>query len=68
VIAELDSRAYHQTTAAFERDRRRDRRAQAAGWRPIRITDEMLQNERATLVADVEALLSDRAATQARSA
>jgi hypothetical protein len=67
VIAELDSRTYHQTTAAFERDRRRDRRLQAAGWRPIRITDEMLRKERAALVADVRALVSGRAAP-ARSA
>jgi putative AbiEi antitoxin of type IV toxin-antitoxin system/uncharacterized protein DUF559 len=65
LIVELDSRAYHRTTAAFERDRRRDRRIQAAGWRPIRITDKMLRTERATLVADVRALVS---AAPARSA
>jgi hypothetical protein len=51
----------------FERDRRRDRRIQAAGWRPIRITDKMLRTESATLVADVRALVSGRAAP-ARSA
>ena len=66
VIVELDSRAYHQTTAAFERDRRRDRKVQAAGWRPIRITDRALRQERDALVADVRALLS--AAAPARSA
>jgi very-short-patch-repair endonuclease len=66
VIAELDSRAYHQTTAAFERDRRRDRRLQAAGWRPIRITDRALRTERVALIADVEALLLS--AARARSA
>jgi very-short-patch-repair endonuclease len=62
VIAELDSRAYHQTSAAFERDRHRDRRLQAAGWRPIRITDRALRKERDTLVADVRALLGVSAA------
>jgi hypothetical protein len=67
VIIELDSRAYHQTGAAFERDRQRDRRLHAAGWRPIRITDQALRKEPDALVADVRAVLSARAAS-ARSA
>ncbi len=58
VIVELDSRAWHLTTEAFERDRERDRRAQAAGWRPIRITDRALTREPAAAIAVVEALLS----------
>jgi very-short-patch-repair endonuclease len=62
VIVELDSRAYHQTNAAFERDRQRDRRLQAAAWRPIRITDRALRTEPGALVADVRALLSAPAA------
>lgn len=62
VIVELDSRSHHQTSAAFERDRRRDRRLQAAGWRPVRITDRALRSEPQALVADVRALLSARAA------
>jgi len=66
VIVELDSRAYHQTTAAFERDRKRDRQAQSQGWRPIRVTDRALRQEPDALVADVQALLS--AADRARSA
>ena len=61
VIVELDSRTYHQTAAAFERDRERDRRAQAAGWRPVRVTDRALCDQTA-LVADLRALLSPRAA------
>ena len=65
VIVELDSRAYHQTTAAFERDRRRDRRLHAAGWWPIRITDRALREEPESVDADFRALLS---AAQARSA
>jgi very-short-patch-repair endonuclease len=67
VIVELDGRAYHQTTAAFERDRTRDRRAQAHGWRPIRVTDRALRQEPDALVADVRALLYVSAAP-ARSA
>jgi very-short-patch-repair endonuclease len=65
VIVELDSRAYHQTTAAFERDRRRDRRLHAAGWRPIRITDQALREERRSLREELTALV---AAVRARSA
>ncbi|MEA2378720.1 MAG: hypothetical protein QOD13_2627 [Thermoleophilaceae bacterium] len=68
VIAELDSRAYHQTAAAFERDRRRDRHAQAAGWRPIRITDQALREEPDSLLADVRAVLSAGHGPPARSA
>ena len=66
VIVELDSRAWHLTTEAFERDRERDRRAQAAGWRPIRITDRALRQDPAALVAVLGALLSP--AAPARSA
>ena len=66
VIVELDSRAYHQTTAAFERDRKRDRRAQAYGWRPIRVTDRALREEAGALRGELVALLS--AAVRVRSA
>src|SRR5919107_1889199 len=65
VIVELDSRTYHQTTDAFERDRRRDRRLHAAGWRPIRITDRALRSEPDALDADLRTVLS---AAQARCA
>jgi len=58
VIVELDSRAYHQTTAAFERDRKRDRKLQAAGWRPIRVTDRALRDEADALRGELVALLS----------
>jgi hypothetical protein len=43
LIVELDSRAHHLARAAFERDRRRDRRLQAAGWRVARLTDRALR-------------------------
>jgi len=67
VIVELDSRAYHQTGAAFERDRRRDRRLHAAGWRSIRVTDMAMRDEPESVRADLGALLSGPAAP-ARSA
>jgi very-short-patch-repair endonuclease len=38
LIVELDGFATHGTRRAFERDRERDRRLTAAGWRVIRLT------------------------------
>jgi uncharacterized protein DUF559/putative AbiEi antitoxin of type IV toxin-antitoxin system len=38
VIVELDGGNAHRTRAAFESDRERDRRLQAAGWAVIRVT------------------------------
>jgi hypothetical protein len=58
VIVELDSRAYHRTSAAFERDRKRDRRLQAARWRPVRITDRALREEPGAVVADLRQLFT----------
>jgi predicted transcriptional regulator of viral defense system len=43
LVVELDSRAHHLTREAFERDRERDRRLQAAGWRVARLTDRALR-------------------------
>ena len=58
LIVELDSRAHHQTTAAFERDRRRDRRAQASGWRTVRVTDHAMRAEASRLRAELTALIA----------
>jgi very-short-patch-repair endonuclease len=38
LIIELDSWEYHRTRAAFEDDRRTDRRLRAAGWTVLRVT------------------------------
>lgn len=38
LAVELDSRRHHHTTAAFQRDRDRDRTLTLAGWRPVRFT------------------------------
>jgi very-short-patch-repair endonuclease len=58
LIAELDSRAWHDTEAAFERDRRRDRRCVAAGWAVIRVTYEALTSEQRELEHQLRALLT----------
>jgi Protein of unknown function (DUF559) len=38
LIVELDSRSFHDTAAAFEHDRTRDRRLHAEGWHVLRVT------------------------------
>ena len=59
LIVELDGFDVHRTRAAFERDRERDRRLTAAGWRVIRLTwrqlsgGEALAHELRTLLAQL---------------
>jgi hypothetical protein len=57
VVVELDSRTFHLTTAAFETDRERDRKLQAAGWRPIRVTSRQLNRDASRLRDDLLGLL-----------
>jgi very-short-patch-repair endonuclease len=57
VAVELDSRGVHGTHAAFERDRARDRRLQAGGWTPVRVTWRQLAREAQELEADLRTLL-----------
>jgi very-short-patch-repair endonuclease len=57
VIVELDGHATHSPTHAFEGDRARDRRLEAAGWRVIRITWRQLQEEPELVEADLRRLL-----------
>jgi len=65
VAVELDSRTFHGTAAAFERDRSRDRRLQVEGWTPVRITWRQLERDAPEIEADLRALLltSGRRAT-----
>jgi hypothetical protein len=57
LIVELDGRAAHATSAAFERDRERDRVLQVEGWRVVRITWRQLHDHRRSIAADLERLL-----------
>jgi very-short-patch-repair endonuclease len=66
LIVELDGQAWHGTRAAFDRDRRRDRRCLAAGWRVMRVTDRQLTADRRELERDLAAALLS--AAPARSA
>jgi very-short-patch-repair endonuclease len=49
LIVELDSRTYHHTLEAFERDRIRDAALQLAGYRVIRLTERRLKADRAAV-------------------
>ena len=58
LIVELDSRTFHDTPIAFERDRERDRRLAVAGWSTLRITWRQLAREPDNVLADLKALLT----------
>ncbi len=57
LIVELDGRSFHDTAAAFERDRARDRRLHAAGWRIVRVTWRQLQRDAREVAADLRIIL-----------
>jgi very-short-patch-repair endonuclease len=57
LVVELDGHAAHGTKAAFECDRLRDRRLQAAGWRVIRLTWRHLDQDSGAVASDLRALL-----------
>jgi hypothetical protein len=58
LAVELDSRQFHDTPLAFERDRRRDRKLMAARWRPVRITWRQLRDEPAAVARDLRGMLA----------
>lgn len=57
LVVELDGRAAHMTTAAFERDRARDRSLHAAGWRAFRITWRQMHDDHRAVLADLRKTL-----------
>jgi very-short-patch-repair endonuclease len=58
LIVELDGHATHSPTHAFEGDRARDRRLEAAGWHVIRVTWRQLHEEPQLVEADLRRLLT----------
>ncbi len=65
LVVETDGHRHHGTRAAFERDRERDARLTAEGWRVARITHRRL-TERPREVGDLlERLLSARSPSPA---
>jgi len=67
LIVELDSRTHHAIAHAFEADRVRDRRLEAAGWRVVRITWRQLHDTPDEVEADLRKLLAPAPVRPARS-
>jgi very-short-patch-repair endonuclease len=63
VVVELDGRATHGTAAAFERDRARDRKLSARGWRHVRITWRQLHDEPDAIASDLAGILAVQASS-----
>lgn len=59
-MVETDGREIHGTRAAFERDRARDARLTAAGYRVVRFTWRQVIGEPATVAGLVRACLARR--------
>ncbi len=59
LVVELDGHAYHSSREAFERDRERDRRLEANGYRVIRITWRQLRDDPRGVARDLARLLAD---------
>jgi very-short-patch-repair endonuclease len=57
LVAEIDGYAFHSMRSSFERDRRRDQRLIAAGYRVIRVTWRQLEEEPEAVVATLAAAL-----------
>jgi very-short-patch-repair endonuclease len=55
LVVEIDGYAFHSSRSSFERDRRRDRELQAAGYRVLRFTWRELTEEREAVVATLAA-------------
>jgi predicted transcriptional regulator of viral defense system/very-short-patch-repair endonuclease len=62
VAVELDGRAAHARTAAFEPDRRKDAALNAIGLRPLRFTWLRVSREPADVIAELDATLTQAAA------
>jgi very-short-patch-repair endonuclease len=67
LIVELDSRTHHAIAHAFEADRVRDRRLEAAGWCVVRITWRQLHDTPDEVEADLRKLLAPAPAPPGRS-
>jgi very-short-patch-repair endonuclease len=58
VVVEIDSWSFHSTRGAFERDRRKSRALQAAGWRCVPVTYLQLRHHSEEVARDVRRMLS----------
>jgi very-short-patch-repair endonuclease len=60
LVVEIDGYRFHSTRAAFERDRVRDARLQAAGIEVLRVTWRQLEHEPYAVIARIAAALARR--------
>jgi hypothetical protein len=60
LVVELDGFKGHRTRRAFRKDRRRDRRLDAHGYRHIRVTEAQLDEEPSEVASDLRASLYNR--------
>ena len=61
LVVEVDGYAYHSSRRAMRRDRGRDRRLLAAGWRPARFTYEEVAFDAAATARELRSLLPNMA-------
>lgn len=61
LVVEVDGHAYHSSRRAMRRDRGRDRRLLAAGWRPARFTYEEVAFDATATVRELRSLLPNLA-------
>jgi very-short-patch-repair endonuclease len=59
-VVEADSRDFHGTAVAFERDRWRDRELLLAGYSTLRVTHRQAENEADAVVATIAGALASR--------
>lgn len=60
LVVEIDGYAFHSSRAAFERDRARDAKLLASGWRVLRITWRQLVDEPEAALVRIAGLLAGR--------
>jgi very-short-patch-repair endonuclease len=58
IAVELDGRAAHARTMAFESDRRKDAALTAIGLRPLRFTWRRVRDEAADVIAELQATMA----------
>lgn len=60
LVVEVDGYRFHSSRAAFERDRIRDARLQAAGLEVLRVTWRRIEREQFSVIAEIAAALARR--------
>lgn len=59
LVVEIDGRRFHDNPVGFERDRKRDRALQLAGFRVVRFTHAQIEGEPDAVASAIRRLLAD---------